>query len=88
MRESPIWKCEVRVLDCVETIQTLFDGLTRVFYSLCETASLKTLCSTSWVKYIGLHVLGSLFSLMEPNEKLNVWYIDIDPTILQNTEEV
>ena len=88
IRESPIWKGEVRVLVCVESIQTLFDGLTRSMTNFCDTVSLITSYSTYGLKSIGLPVLGSFLVHTEAKENLNVEYLDIDPTLLQNPENL
>ena len=42
LKESPIWKVEVLVLVSVESLQTLFDGLNRGMYNLCDTVLLIT----------------------------------------------
>ena len=65
-----------------------FNGFTRVMYNLYETASLITSSSDSGVRNIGFPVLVSSFLYMEAKERLNVWYLEIDPTILQNTENL
>ena len=84
LRESPIWKGEVGVLVCVESLQTLIHGLTRGLSNLCETASLISLSSTSGVKSIVLPFLGFYLVNMEAKAKLDMESLDIDPTILKN----
>ena len=73
---------------CVESIQTLFDGLTRSMTNFCDTVSLITSYSTYGLKSIGLPVLGSFLVHTEAKENLNVEYLDIDPTLLQNPENL
>ena len=79
LRASPIWKFGVLVF--VEYHQILFDGLIRGLFNLCETEPKITSCLTNGVKSSGLHVLGSLIVHMEAKEKLNIEYLDIDPTL-------
>ena len=88
LRESEICKCEVGVWDCVESLQNLFYGLTRGLSNLCENASLITSSSTSVVKSIGFPVIWFSLVIMKAKSKLNVEYLDIDPTILKNTENL
>ena len=88
LRESPIRKDEVVVLVSVESIHTLFYGLTRGLYNLYETASLLNLSSTYAVKSFGLLVIGSLLVYMEAKSNLNVEYIEIYPTILKNSSNM
>ena len=57
-------------------------------YNLCKTACLIDSSSTYGVKFIGLSVIGSYLVNMEVKEKLNVEYIEIDPTLLQNPENL
>ena len=61
MGESPIWKCEVGILDCVEAFQTLIDGLTCIIYNIFESDHLTTSFYNSEVNSIGLTILGSSF---------------------------
>ena len=42
IRDSPIWKYWVEVLDSVAFLKKLFDGLTRVMSNLCKTLYLIT----------------------------------------------
>ena len=63
LRKSPIWKGEVGDLVCVESIQTLFDGLTICLYDLCDTASLIISLPHYGVKPTGLPVIGSYLVL-------------------------
>ena len=42
LKDPPIWKGGVGVLVCVESLKTLFDGLTRGLYNFCETESIRT----------------------------------------------
>ena len=77
-----MWKCEVGVLYCVESIQTFSDGFNMGLYSLGETASMKTSSSTSGVSSIGLTVLGSYSAGMEVKSMLNIDYIEINTTLL------
>ena len=72
--DSPILKVEFGVLVCVESVQTIFDGLTIGLFNLCDTDSLITSSLTSGVKYIALPVLGSYLVYMDAKEKLNVEY--------------
>ena len=74
LRDSPILKVEFGVLVCVESVQTIFDGLTIGLFNLCDTDSLITSSLTSGVKYIALPVLGSYLVYMDAKEKLNVEY--------------
>ena len=84
LRESPIWKGEVGVLVYIESIQTLFDGLTKGMYNFCETISLINSSSSSGVKPIVFPVHGSSLVNIEAKEKFKVEYLDIDTTLLQN----
>ena len=88
LRESLIWIVVVGFLACVYFIQTLFGVLTRGVSSSCDTASLITSFSNYGVKSIGLPVLGSYFLHMDEKAKLNLESIDINPTILKNTENL
>ena len=81
IRYSPIWKGEVGVLVWVDYFPTLFDGLTRGLYNLCDTASFITSSSDYGVKFIGLPVLGSSFVHTEAEAKLNVEPLE-DTTLL------
>ena len=83
LRSLQTRKGEVVVLVCVESLQTLFDELTRDQSNFCETASLINSFSWSGVKYIGLPVLGSSLVHMEAKAKLNVEYIKIYLTLFQ-----
>ena len=58
--ESSIWKNGVIVLYYVESLQALFNVLTRVLYNFCDTSSLITSSSASGEKYVGLPVIGYL----------------------------
>ena len=55
-------------------------------FKFCDSDSLITSSSASVVKYIGLPVLGSSWVHMDTKAKLNVEYLEIDTTLLQNTE--
>ena len=70
------------------SLSKLFDVLTIGLSNLCETASIITSSSYSGVKSIGLLVLGYSFVNMEEKAKLNVEYIEIYPTLLQNSENL
>ena len=72
----------------VESLQNLFYGLTIVLFNLCETVSLINPSSTYRIKSIGLPVLSSYLVNMESKAKLNLEYIEIDPTLLQNPENL
>ena len=69
--ELLIWQGEFGALDWVESIQTLFDGLTIGLSDLCDTASLITSSSASGLKTIGFPVIGYSFFHMEEKAKLN-----------------
>ena len=84
MIESPIWKCEFVVLDCVDTLQTLFGGFNRVLYNLCDTTPQTSSSSTSVVKCIVLTVIVYSFVLMDVKEKFNIEYLDVDLANLKN----
>ena len=84
LRESPIWKVELGALVWVESLKTVFDGLSRGISNLCETTSLISSLSYSGVKSIGLPVLGSSFVHTEEKARLNVEYHDINTTLLKN----
>ena len=88
LKESPIWKGEVGVLVCVESLQTLFDELNRGLFNLFETTFLITSSSTYGVKCIWLHIIGSYLLHMEEKVKLNVEDLEIDPNIFQNLEKL
>ena len=87
LRESPIWKGEVRALVWVESLQTLFDGLTRGLSNLCDTASLITSSSASWVKYISLPVIVSSLAHTYEKSKLIVEYLEIYHTLLEKSRK-
>ena len=82
--ELPIWKGEVGDLVWVESLQTLFGGLIRGISNLCETYYLITSSSASGVKSIVFSSLGSSIVHMEAKENLNVEYLEIYSTLLQN----
>ena len=90
LRESRIFKFGVVFVISffIESLQTLLNGLTRSMYNLYETASIIASYSTSRVKSIVLTVLGYYLVHMEVEAKLNVEYLEIDPTILQNPENL
>ena len=88
LRGSPILKVEVGVIVCIEFLQTLFYGLSKVMYNLCDTAYIIPSCSTSGIKYIGLTVLGSPLIHMEAKEKINMDSLEIDPPLLKNLENL
>ena len=88
LRESPTWKSEFGALVLVESIKTFFDGFNRGMSNFCETVSLINSSSSSGVKPIGLPVLGSSFVHMEAKVNLNLEYLEIDTTFLQNSENL
>ena len=69
MRELPFWKCEVGVLDCVQSFQTVLDGLTSIVSNLYETDYLMNSFYTYGVNYTGLTILGYSFYAMELKTK-------------------
>ena len=70
--ESHILKDEVGFLIFVESLQTLFYGLTRGLSNFFDTASLITSSSTYGVKSIGLPVIGSSLVHIDTKEILNM----------------
>ena len=56
-------------MNCVESFQTVLDGLTMIISNLCEAASLMTLFSTSGVNSTGLSFLGFSFDVMKVKKK-------------------
>ena len=69
MRESPIWKRKVVILDCVDSFQKLFGGLTWILSHLCEAGSFTTSFSTYVVNSICLPIIGSSFCAMDIKSK-------------------
>ena len=65
--KSLMCKCEVVILDYVESFQTVLYGLNRDLYNLYETGLLIISSSNSGVKFIGLNILG--FSLVNMETK-------------------
>ena len=57
LRESPVWKIEVGILDCVKYFHTLFDGFTWINNNCCEVDFVTNSFSTFGVYYIGLPIL-------------------------------
>ena len=86
--ESPICKGVVGALFWADSLKRFLDGLTKGISHLFLTDSLITLSSYSWVKSIGLPVIGSSFVYMDPKEKLDMESLDMDPTIFQNPENL
>ena len=66
----------------------MFYGLTIGISNFCETDSLITSYSASGVKPIGLTVLGSSIVHTEAKSRLNVKYLKMYPTHLQNPENL
>ena len=73
-------------LVCVYSLKNLFNGLTRGMSNFCETESLITSSSTSGVKSTSLPILCPYIFHMDSKEKLNVKYLEIDPSLLQKPE--
>ena len=72
MGESPFLKCKVGILDCVDSLQIILVGLTRIIYNLCETASLMNSFSACAENSIGLPIIGSSFDVVQVKTKKNV----------------
>ena len=83
--ESTIQKGEYGVLVCVESFQSLFDGMTRGLSKFCEIVSLINLSSTSGLNPLDFLFLFPPFVHMKENSKLNVEYLEIYTTLLKNT---
>ena len=82
-RELPIRNVGFRVLFFVESLQTLFDGLTISMSNLCQTESQITSSSIFGVNSIRLTVLGSSLVRMDSKAKVNMEYLDFDHTLLK-----
>ena len=67
LRDSPICKCEVGILDHFESFQTFFDVLTKILSNHYETDSFTNSFSDSVVNSNSFPFIGLYFDVMEVN---------------------